>query len=905
MSSLIESERALAELDAVIELPADAAAILAAAELDLAKAEQRLATHGVEAARLENVLAGISIDKAILDSSPEIEALEALRHRYGSHAQNIQRYEGEAEALWKDALDAAMQLGWPSDFPALLARLPSAPRRRQVEELLHEHGSLVQALESSRRAVQARQSEIDTLNARLSTLPVLEVTPALRAALHDAVSLGDPEAAVQKASEMVSQAEGELNRAMEAMGSRFNNVSELAAVQAPTSQAVSRLVSQRLELVADLRTAKARHAEIEKAVQERDLAIKQYRQLHHPITKEDVLQARRERNDVWDAIQNGDVALLVGGPPFKEKLQHADELADARLDNVQEAAELQNRQHQLEGELLKCQHAEKQCQAYDTSLQKFDESWSNTCLDLGLPDMPVSQFPEWLALKDRALDAAQRLSIARQELERAVSKQTQIKILLRNALMAAGLSVEEASSISVLRIQAGDYVSSAENSKVRRAALTDQLAEAQPMLLNLQQASDAALSSMEHWRRGWSAALLEAGLPADSQIASVRSALTLMELISVKLDQIRQRRVEHIDVMRKELSMFAESAGRLASTLIPAEQMGDPIQISRSLSSRLAEARQAQEYAARVAQELDHVRQQIRNAEDASLLAGASVRPLLEQSGSHDKESLRKAISRSDRYRGLVDAISATGARLLELGDGYTREQIQEEIEATDLTQLAAEMETLDADITLATSEQTRLAVELAAAVRNLEAISGTDVAAKAEAKRQEALAQMADAAERYIKVYTAARLLRWSIDRYREQKQGPMLARAGEIFSQLTEGSFERLAVDFDRDPMVLEGVRSNGSRVAIAGLSDGTRDQLYLALRLAALDLHLQKAAPLPFIADDLFINYDDARAKAGLQALAKLSEHTQVIFLSHHDHLVDTARSVFGSDMNVVML
>src|SRR5690606_3294370 len=133
----------------------------------------------------------------------------------------------------------------------------------------------------------------------------------------------------------------------------------------------------------------------------------------------------------------------------------------------------------------------------------------------------------------------------------------------------------------------------------------------------------------------------------------------------------------------------------------------------------------------------------------------------------------------------------------------------------------------------------------------------------------------------------------------------GPMLARAGAIFSGLTLGSFQRLAVDFDREPMVLEGLRSDGVRERIGGMSDGTRDQLYLALRLAALELHLQQAPALPFIADDLFINYDDARAEAGLWALAELSQHTQVIFLSHHDHLLATAHKVFGKDLNVVML
>ncbi len=59
------------------------------------------------------------------------------------------------------------------------------------------------------------------------------------------------------------------------------------------------------------------------------------------------------------------------------------------------------------------------------------------------------------------------------------------------------------------------------------------------------------------------------------------------------------------------------------------------------------------------------------------------------------------------------------------------------------------------------------------------------------------------------------------------------------------------------------------------------------------------------MPFIADDLVINYDDARSRAALAALGELSRRTQVIFLSHHDHLVEVAREVFGGGLNVVRM
>lgn len=86
---------------------------------------------------------------------------------------------------------------------------------------------------------------------------------------------------------------------------------------------------------------------------------------------------------------------------------------------------------------------------------------------------------------------------------------------------------------------------------------------------------------------------------------------------------------------------------------------------------------------------------------------------------------------------------------------------------------------------------------------------------------------------------------------------------------------------------------------------MSDGTRDQLYLALRLAALELHFEQSQSLPFILDDLFINFDDARVKAGLKALVNLSEKTQIIFLSHHDHIVSIVQAVFGREVNIVRL
>jgi uncharacterized protein YhaN len=86
---------------------------------------------------------------------------------------------------------------------------------------------------------------------------------------------------------------------------------------------------------------------------------------------------------------------------------------------------------------------------------------------------------------------------------------------------------------------------------------------------------------------------------------------------------------------------------------------------------------------------------------------------------------------------------------------------------------------------------------------------------------------------------------------------------------------------------------------------MSDGTRDQLYLALRLAAVDLHLDNNIALPFIADDLAVNSDETRSVAALRALSRLSERTQTFYFTHHANLAQLARQHLGDGVNVIEL
>ena len=115
-----------------------------------------------------------------------------------------------------------------------------------------------------------------------------------------------------------------------------------------------------------------------------------------------------------------------------------------------------------------------------------------------------------------------------------------------------------------------------------------------------------------------------------------------------------------------------------------------------------------------------------------------------------------------------------------------------------------------------------------------------------------------------------------------------PQLSKqAGAYFSLLTGGQYD--TVSLTRDLAV--AVRETGSTAEqpLATVSQGTADQLYLALRLAVTDLLLPKADAAPLVLDDALLTFDDHRLELALGCLSNLARERQVIlFTCQHREL-----------------
>ncbi len=905
LTNITELERQSAELGAVVSLPETAADQLANAEHEIAIATQSLKLFEKQATELQEKIEKLHPDESILARAPDIEALSEMRPQLRNYESDIGKREEEIRVLWQTVEESMRQLGWPKEDEDAVAKcLPGSLVWSAIDNLIRHHEALAQALLAAEETLRSREEEVKTINAEIAALPATEIPVTLIDGLATARSLGDVATQEKLIETQIVRMKRDLEAKAIELGKWNPDTDSLRKLLPPTQDEMNALIKRRSELESTAARLNEHLAEVNAEIQSLQMEISQYKAAHHPVTLADVQQVRTSRDSTWQAIKTGTITLKGAAPGYEKEVAESDAISDKRHDKAQEETGLQSRLDRLQRLQQQLTDLESRLQGNTQALVSHDQNWEARIKAIGLAGMPLLQVNDWRSARERVLSAADAL------VEAQSSQKEFMKCVAhaRAALMEAVLAIKPEAknlNLSALILLTDEMVNTATRAQERRNTLATQKVRAASAAPDLRNRVERAQAALDTWQADLQKNLVLAQLPPDIGIGAIEGALTLFERMDQHLQKIREIRVNRIDTMRRDLKDFANSAKSLASDIAPEVAKEPAAQIALTLASRLTQESSVSQELARLKTELEKATEQTNAADSRIAEARASLDPLLRLSGAMDNDELRTAIERSDRLRTLTSDIDQTVKQLLQAGDGLDREALKSEFEAIDTSTILIRLSGIKFQIDELVGQQNRLSGELNSAEAVLGKIAGQDEAARAESQRQEALARMSNAAERYIKVYTAAKLLRWSIERFRESKQDPMLARAGEVFCGLTRGAFNRLFVDYESEPLKLSGQRATGEFVDIEGMSEGTRDQLYLALRLAALELHLEQTIPLPFIADDLFINYDDVRAKAGLEALAKLSEMTQVIFLSHHEHLVPVAQSVFGEKLNVVSL
>lgn len=148
---------------------------------------------------------------------------------------------------------------------------------------------------------------------------------------------------------------------------------------------------------------------------------------------------------------------------------------------------------------------------------------------------------------------------------------------------------------------------------------------------------------------------------------------------------------------------------------------------------------------------------------------------------------------------------------------------------------------------------------------------------------------------------------IRKTMTQLKEKRLPEVLESAQHYFRTLTGHSYDELILVPEGS---FEAVKANGQRFKIAELSQATKEQAYISLRIA-LAVSLKEKTAFPIIMDDPFVHFDRFRLQHMVQLMTELQKKHQLLYFTCHEnmryvwneaHIVQVADILAGSGGNV---
>lgn len=152
-----------------------------------------------------------------------------------------------------------------------------------------------------------------------------------------------------------------------------------------------------------------------------------------------------------------------------------------------------------------------------------------------------------------------------------------------------------------------------------------------------------------------------------------------------------------------------------------------------------------------------------------------------------------------------------------------------------------------------------------------------------------------------FASLLIARRNLSQAISQWESESQPKVYQLASRLFCNMTDGAWSQVRLTGAGEVQVVD---PQGEPRDPLLLSLGTRQQLYLSLRIALLMTAGNVGAAVPLLADDILVNFDTRRRRSAARALLDLSQLRQVILFTCHEEVLSLVRDL-DPTANVVAL
>ena len=392
----------------------------------------------------------------------------------------------------------------------------------------------------------------------------------------------------------------------------------------------------------------------------------------------------------------------------------------------------------------------------------------------------------------------------------------------------------------------------------------------------------------------WRQALAKAGLPQSLSPRQIRDLVARNSEVAEIQRRLELRR-EELQQRNRELEAFNARVARLAHDVGIDLAEDDPIRQIKLLSDHLAVQESRQKRREVLRGECRQLRRKRAKCEEAVRKLRLRRRDLLRSVGADDENEFRRRADVHHRAQSLRHDRESIQREIDAAVAGFcSPEVLAEELKADSLENLPKRREQLQKSLQ-AGDRRLREQIEKRGQLsERIKALADDRSAADKRLELAIANKQLKDAIHRWRVRAVTSKMLEGIKATYEKDRQPETLQEASGYLHQLTRGRYSRVWTPLGKDVLLVDDIR-NGS-LAVGDLSRGTREQLFVSLRLALASSFARRGAVLPVILDDVLANFDAARAKATAAVLRDFAAAGHQLFVfTCHQHIVKLFKSL----------
>jgi uncharacterized protein YhaN len=781
----------------------------------------------------------------------------------------------------------------------------------KIRHLGAEYERIVTRMEDARERLPEITREIDEIEKELKIIPGPRSLDTLKKTMIDAEDYGSQEKHNRAEQAEIISALKTIELEQNQLGLMEKSLEEIESLPLPLPETI-RIFEEHFD-VNDrlLNNIKGDSKKIQGALLEVERQIKANRLEQEVPTENDLLKVRKLRDTGWsliskilnnESISEETVQHYLGNIPgsttlanaFGTTLEQADIISDRlrrEAGRVAEKALLLAKQTTHKDQL---QQLKKDFENTESKKQLLNNEWTLLWQPLGINHRSPREMAQWTNDFKLLVQKVKDLRVRRtksNELQKHIDVHRMNLIQHLDKLETN--SIHNIDSLTILIKKSKSIIAGEEDLFRKR----EQLLRDKRKLENEMEAARFRLESsekdMSSWQKEWEKAVRPIGLNADSQPEEANVVMDELKNMfeKIKEAEILQKRIIGIDRDREE---FIRRVTELVEVVANDLSKRPASEAAHELHHRLKQSREAGTKQETLQKQLEQEHLRLNQAIMKTADIETQLKSMCEEAGCQHIDQLPEAERRSTRHREIKFRLESTDDQLRRLSGGITVENFIKMALEIDPDGIIGDIQILEETIKSLNNEKSDLDQTIGSEKNELGKMDGSGKAAELADQIQIILAGIENNAEQCARLKIATKVLSMAIERYRDKSQGPILKRASELFNQITGGVFESIRAEYDeKGQPVIVGIRNRDREVVrVECMSDGTTDQLYLALRLAGLEMYMRNNEPIPFIVDDILIKFDNDRAAATLKVLAKLSEKTQLIFFTHQNHLVQLA-------------